>query len=63
MPKKYERIRDKCKREGGGDKECKTKAAKIYNATRKAGQKPVTGHHSNRWKNSKQKRTKNGVKR
>lgn len=43
MPKKYEAIRDKCKKEGGKEKACKTKAAKIYNVTRKKGQKPVTG--------------------
>jgi len=43
MPKKYEAIRDKCIKEGGSTKACKTKAAKIYNATRKPGQKPVTG--------------------
>lgn len=42
MPKKYEAIRDKCKREGGSDKECKGMAARIYNAQRKPGQKPVT---------------------
>lgn len=43
MPKKYEAIKKQCKKEGGADKSCKTKAAKIYNATRKKGQKPVTG--------------------
>lgn len=42
MPKKYEAIRDRCKRQGGGAKACKKKAARIYNATRKRGQKPVT---------------------
>lgn len=42
MPKKYERIRDKCKAKGGSDKACKKKAARIYNATRKPGQRPVT---------------------
>lgn len=42
MPKKYEAIRDKCKAEGGSDKACKTKAAKIYNSQRKSDQKPVT---------------------
>ena len=44
MPKKYEDIRDKCISRGGKESECKTKAAKIYNATRKSGQKPVTRH-------------------
>lgn len=42
MPKKYEAIRDACMKKGGSAKSCKTKAAKIYNATRKPGQKPVT---------------------
>jgi hypothetical protein len=42
MPKKYTAIRDKCKRQGGGDRACKAKAARIYNATRKKGQRPVT---------------------
>jgi hypothetical protein len=44
-PKKYEAIRDKCMKEGGSSKKCKTKAAKIYNSTRKKGQEPVTGKH------------------
>jgi len=42
-PAKYEAIRDKMIKEGKSTKEAKTSAAKIYNATRKAGQKPVTG--------------------
>jgi len=45
MPKKYEAIRDKFIREGYSVKEAKTRAAKIYNATRKPGQRPVTGKH------------------
>ncbi len=40
MPKQYEAIRDKCKKEGGSDKECKSKAARIYNA--KHPKRPVT---------------------
>jgi len=42
MPKKYEKIRDKCIAGGGDTASCKTKAAKIYNSQRKKGQKPVT---------------------
>lgn len=42
MPKRYEAMRDKFKREGMGDKAAKKKAARIYNGTRKKGQKPVT---------------------
>jgi len=42
MPKRYEAMRDKFEREGMSDSAAKTKAAKIYNATRKRGQRPVT---------------------
>jgi hypothetical protein len=42
MPAKYEAIRDKAKKAGMSDAAAKTKAAKIFNATRKPGQKPVT---------------------
>jgi hypothetical protein len=42
VPRKYEKIRDKCIAKGGATKSCKTKAAKIYNSQRKPGSKPVT---------------------
>lgn len=42
MPKKYEAIRDKFIKEGLSTKIAKQRAAKIYNAGRKKGQKPVT---------------------
>ena len=42
MPRKYERMRDSFKRRGMSDKGAKKKAARIYNATRKRGQQPVT---------------------
>lgn len=42
MPKKYEAIRDKFERKGMSAAAAKTKAAKIYNAERKPGQRPVT---------------------
>lgn len=42
MPKKYEAMRDKFKKEGASTKEAKGKAARIYNAQRKKGQAPVT---------------------
>lgn len=45
MPKKYEAIRDKFKKEGLSTKIAKQKAARIFNATRKPGTKPVTGKH------------------
>ncbi len=43
MPLKYEHMRDKFIAEGLSQAAAKTKAARIYNAKRKAGQKPVTG--------------------
>ena len=42
MPKQYTAMRDKFKKEGMSDKAAKGKAARIYNAKRKPGQKPVT---------------------
>ena len=41
MPKKYEAIRDKLAKKLPL-KEAKTRAAKIFNATRKKGEAPVT---------------------
>lgn len=45
MPAKYEAIRDKFEAKGTPPKEAKTRAAKIFNTTRKKGEKPVTGHY------------------
>ncbi len=45
MPAKYEAIRDKFKSKGVPAKEAKTRAAKIFNATRKSGEAPVTNHY------------------
>lgn len=45
MPKKYEAMRDEFHSQGLTLTSAKTKAAKIFNAQRKPGQKPVTGHH------------------
>ena len=42
MPKKYEAMRDKFKKQGESSKEAKGKAARIFNAQRKKGQRPVT---------------------
>lgn len=42
MPKKYEAVRDRMMKKGMGAKSAKTHAAKIYNASRKPGQRPVT---------------------
>lgn len=48
MPRRYEAIRDACIRKGGDTQECKGKAARIFNATRKSGEKPVTGKHKSK---------------
>jgi hypothetical protein len=45
MPPKYEAMRDKFQSQGLTLTSAKTKAAKIFNAQRKPGQKPVTGKH------------------
>lgn len=42
MPKRYEQMRDAFERKGMKPKAAKRKAARIFNATRKPGQKPVT---------------------
>jgi len=44
MPRKYEAMRDKFKKRMGA-KAAKKKAARIYNAGRKKGVKPVTRKH------------------
>lgn len=44
MPARYEAMKREFIRQGLSDKAAKTKAAKIFNATRKPGQAPVTGH-------------------
>jgi hypothetical protein len=45
MPKRYEAIRDRLIAKGQSEKAAKTSAARIFNATRKPGAKPVTGKH------------------
>lgn len=42
MPEKYEKIRDAAIRKGASKPAAQKKAARIYNAQRKPGQKPVT---------------------
>ena len=42
VPKAYEKIRDKFIKQGMSEKQAKTHAAKIFNANRKPGTKPVT---------------------
>lgn len=44
-PAKYEAIRNKFESKGVPAKEAKTRAAKIFNATRKKGEAPVTNHY------------------
>jgi hypothetical protein len=48
MPKGYEKMRDKFKREGMSDKAAKAKAARIWNAKHKDN--PVTGKHKGKKK-------------
>jgi hypothetical protein len=52
MPKKYEAIRDKIAKGAAVDSpaynRAQTVAAKIYNAQRKPGQRPVTGKQRGR---------------
>ena len=43
MPERYVAIRDAQVKKGKTLKQAKTSAAKIFNATRKKGEKPVTG--------------------
>ena len=45
MPAQYEAIRDKLVKEGVPLKEAKSRAARIYNAGRKRGQRPVTRYN------------------
>ena len=44
MPERYTAMRDKFHAEGLSEAAAKTKAAKIFNATRKSDEPPVTGH-------------------
>ena len=46
MPARYVAMRDKFREQGLSEKEAETRAAKIFNATRKPWQKPVTGSDS-----------------
>lgn len=43
MPKGYEKMRDKFKRQGYSDREAKKRAARIWNARHKKN--PVGAHH------------------
>lgn len=45
MPDLYERMKAAFKEDGMKDKDAKEKAARLYNAKRKPGQKPVTRSH------------------
>lgn len=48
MPKRYQAIKEKFLREGYTLKEAKTRAAKIYNATRRSGEPPLSPKHKSR---------------
>lgn len=42
MPERYLKMRDKFRKEGMSTDKAKEKAAKIFNATRKPGESPLT---------------------
>lgn len=48
MPKQYEAIRDALIAKGKSVEDAKTSAAKIYNARRKPGARPVSGAYDRR---------------
>jgi len=48
MPKRYEAIRDSLIAKGVEAAAAKTSAARIFNATRKKGETPVTGKDKKR---------------
>lgn len=48
MPVRFEAMRDKFVRTGMTLKAARRKAARIFNATRKRGEAPVTGKHKKR---------------
>lgn len=62
MPAKYEAIRDKFEGKGIPAKEAKTRAAKIFNATRKPGEKPVTGKSESEKRTALHKKIQKGLK-
>jgi hypothetical protein len=53
VPAKYTAIRDSLMARGKSSAEAKTSAARIFNATRKQGQKPVTGPHGKKKRKGK----------
>lgn len=55
MPARYEAMRDKFLQEGMSEKAAKTKAAKIYNATKKEGE-PSLHHTESQYRESRVKR-------
>lgn len=56
MPAMYIAMRDKFKHEGLSDKAAKTKAARIYNARRRAGTPAVTRNYEETVKNEEDKK-------
>ena len=44
MPDKYLKMRDKFLKQGMASRSAKTKAARLFNAQRPKGSKPVTSH-------------------
>lgn len=63
MPAKYEAIRDKFESKGMGEKEAKTRAAKIFNAGRKPGEAPVTRNYEKTKRKTLHDKVKKGLKK
>ena len=53
MPKKYEAMKKKFMKDGMSEKAASAKAARIYNAEREGGQKPVTQSYDRKKRSSK----------
>jgi hypothetical protein len=45
VPRRYEKMRDKFKKEGMSEEAAKAKAARIYNATKKKGEPKLSPKH------------------
>ena len=45
MPRRYEAIKKSMKKKGLGEDKAQESASRIFNASRKEGEAPVTGKH------------------
>jgi len=60
MPRRYKAMRDEFLADGLTTREAKRKAARIFNATRKRGEAPVTGYHPTRKRKRRARRPLGG---